>query len=469
MEKNITIVKNCIAEILNGIPHIIVALGIFSVIPDETPPLVFFPVMIVVPLILLFIRLQVHYLWLFNLLHIALPFVIIFIFIGESAWQIIFGLSALIQVVISYTVKVAANSRAAHLAISTAISENECTAIGEGLPNEGEIPTNESLIDFPIDYGSDAVAPMVTVAFAAIFYLLTGVSGLIFLLMISIALYFFYHYLTHYLVYNDMCRRTTGTVPSKDIFAADLSLVGGFTLITVILMALFAGREIMVGIGAWFLEWLRRFLTWLFALGNKGSQEMEVQELTLVEEAVEIGEMLPEIEMANRPFLVIVEAMVVILSIAVTAVIIVALVFTMVKLIKFAFGLRLRWVKTAEVEAEKDIVEKLRWQKRETRREKRKLFRSADEKVRRIFSDTICKRRIKWEKIHNNTCYFTAKDSTAREMSALFPEAKEEVEILVSLYEKARYAANTCTAADVRTARSISTSLLARAITDTES
>ena len=463
--------KNCIAEVANYLLFVMGEAALFSFFPDQAPQPAIICLLGSVPLLFYLIRCKIHKFWLFALLHIIPLVIILGAPFGHLVQTIVFFAVALVQAILSVSVRIAVYTR----------------------PERS-------------DYGMALASPIVAVVIAAAIYLLRGVEIIPFLTMAFIAGFFLDRFLKHFIHYTDMSRRTTGHMPTKSIFAACALLVGAFTLIVTIMMGGFAGRLFIVRIGAWLLELLRLFVVWLIGLIVI---EEQASEMSLSPE----GELPPipgELtELAEEGTHILIEILNVLFSVfaaIVTAALVAALIYGLVRLIRAAFSKRAREGAQAVDKKKGDIVEKL------SRREKigpkrARLFLTNDEKIRRIFAATISRQSRKCQA--DAGAYTITKSSTAREMLQLFvtpdagfPEtsvtpqinllAGEESagspetsvtpqcfnagppetsvtpqcfnagppESLISLYEKARYAAQSCDSADARTARKLARQIM---------
>ena len=454
LEKIINHSKNCIAEVANYLLFVMGEAALFSFFPDQAPRPGIICLLGLVPLLFYLIRCKIHKFWLFALLHIIPLVLILGAPFGHLAQSIVFFAVALVQAILSMSVRIAVYTH----------------------PERS-------------DYGMGLASPIVAVIIAAAIYLLRGVAIIPLLTMAFIACFFLDRFLKHFIHYTDMSRRTTGHMPTKSIFAACALLVGGFTLLVIIMMGGFAGRLFIVRIGAWLLELLRLFIVWLIGLIVIKEQ---VAEMSLMGEG-EVPPIPGEItELAEEGTHILVEILNVLFSVfatIVTVALVVGLIYGLVQLIRAAFRRRARESAQAVDKKKGDIIEKL--PRREKAGPKRaRVFLSNDEKIRRIFAATMSRQSRK--RPADAGVYRIVKSSTAREMLGLFvtpessvtpqcsnagpPESSElprrvsrikdlrddgiNPAALISLYEKARYAAESCDNADARTARKLARQIM---------
>ena len=418
MEKTINHVKNCIAEVANGLIYIMVGLAIFSYFPEHSPHFAAFALFAVIPLAAYLTRCLVHQLWLFFPLHLLVPLVIFFVFRHSIGQVTMFLFVAVIQIWVS-------------IAIRVNIYVN---------PNRS-------------DFSSAAVPPIVPVAVGAILYMLTGLGSLVALVTLSVALHLLHRFLAQFVHYSDMTRRTTGTMPTKRIFTVDFLLVAAFTLATVLLMAVFSGSEILTGVGAWLLECLRLLLVWFFSVFSVVPEDMPVLVGQGPITPVIPAELIAAEERVKGPIAAIVEQILIAFATALVLALILAALVTLILLIRRAFKKRARVIEASPDEEKGDVVEVLKRRVSRERGPRRRLLRSADEKIRQIFAAVIMKRMGQADAADISSPILAG--STAREMLAVFPDEPEAALRLTDLYEKARYARESCTAADVRMARGL--------------
>jgi hypothetical protein len=408
--------KNCLIEIQNYLLFIMVELMIFGYFLDKQPAWFNYLVLGTIPIACYFIRCFIHRFWLFALLHLV-PLVLVFgTFADLLVERIVFTFAVVVQIIISLAVRIAVYTQ----------------------------PERAS-------YGGTATLPIIAVAMGAFFFLLKGPESLIVLTISFIALHFLERYLGQFLYYIDINRRTTGNMPLKEIFILDFPIVGGFTLITVLLMLSVAVRESLGRFVSWLLLLLRDLLRWLISLIPSGAATEE--EMLAEEPLPDMLSGLPETpgDVAGSNLLLqALEIAMAILLVAVVVILVVGAVLAAVALVKAVFKLRLRGKNIAEDDVNRDLIEILKRPKRVAKpKRKHLLFRSADEKIRALFAATMLKQA------QNNMRYFPLQTATPCELLALFEEEREAASVLVGLYEKARYAKESCTNADFRLAKKI--------------
>lgn len=413
MEKVILHIKNGIAEIHNYLLFVMAQMVIISYISGKAPGFFILAALGVLPLIYYLIRCKIHNFWFFCALHVV-PIFLIWILIDDFlATKIIFITIAFLQAAFSIGTRIAVYTR----------------------------PERD-------DYGSAIVLPFFIGLLGTSLYLVSRDTRLVVIIIIITVLHFSHMYLSHFLHYIDMSSRTTGNVPVKDILATDLALVGGFMLIMVSFMSLFIGRDLLLGLGGWLLSLLRK----LFALLDFFASRVSENEATVQEnQGLQIEEIV-----INEPsdFAIVLEYIFEIVSSVVIVVGTILLIYITIILIRNVFRGRARGKKLSE-DGDIDVVEKIKRTKNGRKdTAKRSIFLTADEKIRRIFVKLIRKKK---EKLYglNNEGYLIRDGSTARELLILFDDQPESAGLIVALYEKARYARESCTNADVRTARKL--------------
>ncbi|MCL2254397.1 MAG: hypothetical protein FWC09_08120 [Lachnospiraceae bacterium] len=413
MEKQIIHIKNIIAEMLIYLILVMIEVFVFSKFQEQKPHVFWYVFFGIISIGYYLIRTKIHNFWLFALLTVIPPVFTFLTFDEFIAQKIVFGIAVLIQAIISFNVRMAVYLRV------------EKT-----------------------DYGVSAIPSYAAVIIGTGLYLFSNLSTITWLTAIFIGLNIVYQYLGNFLHYVDMSRRTTGKMPLKNIFTLNLSLVGSFALITFLLMALVAGRDILLGIGDWFLNLLRRIVRFLTPAPKENEPvDPLLQQEAIVRQDEVFYELFPEqevskaAEVAENILILIFTALVIVLAIAfVTAVIL---------LIIAVFRSRARKIVLADGDGTNDIVETLKRQKIGTKRAKRFIFLTSDEKVRRIFVKEILN-KIEKESFSGRNNHWTA-----REFVPMYKEHSETAAKLVFLYEKARYAKEYCTAADVKEAKKL--------------
>ena len=188
LEKVILNLKNCLTELHNYLVCMIVMIVIFSYFPDGGPGYAVMIFTVSVPLYFYFLRVKVHRFWLFALLHL-IPFgMIVVIFTKNLGQMMVFLITALIFLCFSMGIRIAVYTR----------------------------PDRR-------DYGSIMVPPPLVIALGTASFLLESVSVIIVLVIYIIVLHFACLYLTNFLHYIDMSRRTTGSVPTREILTVDFA------------------------------------------------------------------------------------------------------------------------------------------------------------------------------------------------------------------------------------------------------
>jgi len=398
MEKLLLHTKNCISEVANYLLYVILLILIFSLFDSEKPHFFEFVIMVIVPLYYYLLRFKIHSFGLLILLHLAPACLIWIIYSTNVGFKMAFLVIACIQGAIS-------------LGVTHAAKEKK-----------------------QWDGGNKTIMPVVVIVVGAVVYIASTNIIVIPLIIIFIVLYFLNLHLTQYVEYIEVHRLSTGNVPRKNIFFSGVMLVGFFILVAVLIMLLFA-----TGFARWFIDVLHQFFTWFVALWS--FEQAPLPEIPDIEyEQLEFNDFG---ESGDNRFFAVIGYIFSFLSAAL-------IIFVVGSLIIWVFMLIIRGRTTKfvyrndGVEEDDDIIEKLEW-KREKNKNKRsfKLFMTADEKIRRIFSKVVNK---------HLTHKPILSSSTAREMLEFFGHSESAV-LLVELYEKARYAHETCTEKDVKEAK----------------
>lgn len=411
MERFILHLKNCIAEIMTYLLFVMLEMAFFSYYGIVVPSFFLLSILALVSLYFYFIRVKIHYLWLFALLHLV-PLAMIWVgFEGNMAYRLTFLVIATFQLIFSFGIRIAVHTD----------SERS-------------------------DYGHDivlqpkAILPF-TLSVGMLIYFVNNRASIIAIVIALIVLSFFHLYMRQFLHYIDMSRRTTGNVPKKDILMVNLLSFGGFILLSVLLMALASGRDFLAGFGRSMINYLIRFINWVFLLlvFEGGTDEINYQ-------ATE--QMLGTLPTSsNSKIGIVLEniliSLVVLVLLALISGVIIKFIITIIK----AFRSRAREGIVRNDGKESDVIEKLVRPAREKKAGRWwGLFRTNDEKIRRIFAEVAEK---KAKESYPSLCH-----ATARELLLSFG-GDLAAELFVELYEKARYAQESCTADDVKMAKKL--------------
>jgi hypothetical protein len=236
--------KNIIAELINYTLYVMVEITFFAYFSEDEPGFFTYAALGLIPIGYYFVRCYVHRFWAFALLHLLPPVLVFGSFDYDISQKILFSLVAAIYAILSLVIRLDAFSETGRA-----------------------------------DYGVTAAIPPVAVGLGLVAFMLTRYDSIIALTIAFIALYLFHHYLGQFLFYTDMNRRTTGHVPSKDIFHLNIYLVGAFTLVSVVVMASAAGSGAFSAFGVWLYNTLRRFLRWLVSLLPSSAGEGQFDEM----------------------------------------------------------------------------------------------------------------------------------------------------------------------------------------------
>ncbi|MDR2888982.1 MAG: hypothetical protein LBV33_03970 [Lachnospiraceae bacterium] len=413
MEKKIQHIRNGIAELLVYLIFAMVEQFIFVVLFGKAPGFwrLFFP--LIVPLLFYVVRCRIHRFWLFLVLHL-LATILMSIFYGRTIVEkVILGIATFIQMIISLSIRIAVFTS----------------------------PERK-------DYGVHVVSPVASLIFATILLLIRSESGLAPFVIVYIIGYFIYYYLTQYIHYIGMNKRTTGTIPVNEIFKTDLYLVGGFTIICGIMMAGIAGRSNQTGLFGVVLQLVRQIFFSLFNLINAILPSPFINSVTQDQPlpANDIYGMLP----VEGPswFVYFLNGLFLLIGIALMLLLLAVGIYGIVVLFRAVFAKQVgpgQQIYQSEVG---DTVERL---ERKSRSEKGEggYARTPEEKIRKAFRNCMLRglgrkpeqEMVKW--LHS---------ATARELLVYF-NGEEGINKFIELYEKARYTKGLCTNDDVREAR----------------
>lgn len=420
MEKAIKQIKNCILEILNYIIMVMILRAVFSLFPSETPHFITYSLFAAVPLFFYFIRVKILSIWLFTLFHILTLILVYIIFNDSIVQRIAFLILTLLYVIYSTYIKIA-------------------------------VYTNP----LQLDYNIKNISPIITVVIATFSYLITNNNSTIIIIIVLIVLHLIYHYLSSFLHYININRRSAGSMPLKEIITIDFPLITGFTLLTALAMAAVAGRNIIAGIAEGLIETLRRFLRRL-PINTHSEIETEVNDPIRLPSSPIPDEIYRHYPPRTEIFFQILNNLITIISTIIIIALTILIIGLIIAQIKAAFARRTPKAKEQPEDQPIDIIEKLKRIKQQKPTAKRRLFRTPDEKIRRIFVNTITKKAA--ETPDNIKAKTLLTSGTVREMATLFPPHKDPQTLpnFITLYEKARYAQQTCTPKDVKQAKHLS-------------
>lgn len=413
MERKIRHGSNCIGEVLNFLLFVLFERFIFVAISWPVPDFGRMLLPLAVPLFFYAVRCLVHRFRLFLPLHI-LPIVFMAMVYGRNLPEkIVFTAAVFIQFWISMTVRIAILTR----------------------PERS-------------DYGLRVVPPPPVVIISALLLLIKNETKPAGLLIVYILLYLLYFYLTHYTYYVEVNKRTAAASSVREIFTADFYLVGGFTLISGLIMAAAAGHEYLSGAGAWLMGIIAKVISAMMKLANLLIPPSLVEIAEEADQPREFEAAMPG-EVKSRLDRIL-DLLFNLIGIIILLIIIGAIIYGLFRLIRAAFAKRGPTGLFHETAAG-DIVERLERKRRPKRERNGGRFRPPEEQIRRIFRAVMLKRMSADQEAAGED--FARR--TAREMQGLFAAEEEAARDFIGLYEKARYAAGNCTAADVRAVRKL--------------
>lgn len=311
-------------------------------------------------------------------------------------------------------------------------------------------------------WGIGAALPVPAVGLTLGLYILDGIQAqgrdgmfLLQLLIVFLAGYFAYYFLSQFLHYVDVNNRTTDSIPVGNVFFSSSALASGFIAAAFAVTTLCSNRELASRIGALLRQGVVTFLTFLFSLIPKGEMQEELQLLSGGQNA-SVDALVEEIEPS-----LLMKIMDVILSLGamvILALLLGAVVTGMIRFIREGFRTGRRMRREAE-EKQADLVERIKIRE-EGKEEERKSFwkrlehtLSPQERIRRLYRKTLLKSAPTWEGEEKARLL---KCGTARECCRyLFPGAEKEALELAGLYEKARYSSGSCKGEDVKRVREL--------------
>ncbi len=420
MEIKILHLKNCIAELLVFLIYIMFEQVIFVMLDGDRPGGLQLGMLFAIPLFYYLVRCKVHRFWLFMLLHILPPAMLIIGYREQTVYAVVFAIAALLQAFSSLNIRI-------------------------------KFVTDQE----QFDYGYTALSPAGMVGIGLLLYFISRADVLIYPVLFYIVVYFLYIYLRHFLHYMDLNKIITGNIPEKSIFAINFSFVGGFTAVSALFMIFFSDI-------AFFSSALRSFMQWLgylirFLLSRSAAESPEIKEEELPLPSAE--DMLTEA--SSTPFWAeVLEIMMTVIVVVFLLALAAAAIYLLIKLIQRVFGNGSTERGADDEETKKDIVEKLKRNKSgKDPAGLSVLILSPEEKIRKIFRKVLQKQDKTAPPPQEEKGLL--RYGTARECLALLHAGSDDAKSLAQIYEKARYGFVPCTASDVREARR-----LARRLTD---
>lgn len=312
---------------------------------------------------------------------------------------------------------------------------------------------------------AEAAAPFAVIGVFCLLYFVDSVQGfgksgdlLIQMLTVYLIGYFLQLYFINFLRYMDMSRKTMDNIPEGRAFGISFGLAAGFTGAVAVLFYGGTHRQQIDEIGARLGRAIAGFLGFLFSLLPEGKEEEAVPGWQIEKAG---GVALPEAQEAS--FLArILDVLLFVIAMAVTLALVIGGAIVFYRLIREAF-LKRQTGQKADTGGEKDKVESLLGsRKKEKRAERKGLFhaRTPQEEIRRIYYKTMYRR---YRALREEKTRKLIKTGSARECClAIFPEGEEEAEAFVRMYEKARYANDTCTSRELKQMKRCSAVLTGR-------
>lgn len=419
MDIKIIHLKNCIAELLVFLIYVMFEQVIFVMLNGDRPGRLQLGMLFTIPLFYYLVRCKVHRFWLFMLLHILPPAVLIIGFREQAVYAVVFAIAALLQAFSSLNIRI-------------------------------KFVTDQE----QFDYGYTALSPVGIVGMGLILYFISRADILIYPVLFYIVVYFLYIYLRHFLHYMDMNKIITGNIPEKSIFAINFSFVGGFTAVSALFMIFFSDIEFFSSALRSFMRWLGYLIRFLLSRGAVESPEVKDEE-PLLPSADDMFT-----EASSTPFWAeVLEIIMTVIVVAFLLALAAVAIYLLIKLIRRVFGNGSSERGSDDEETRKDIVEKLK------RSESGKataglsvLIKSPEEKIRKIFRKVLQKQGKTNPPPEEKGLL---RYGTARECLVFLHADSDDAISLAYIYEKARYGDIPCTSSDVREAKR-----LARRLTD---
>lgn len=414
MIKVLTHTKNCTVEFINYLAFFCIKVMIFCSLCRYWPGFSFFIIPAVLPLFFYVIRLYIHKIPLFFLLHV-LPFVFIFFFFGNTLLEkVIVIFFSGIQAVASVTIRISRRS-----------------------------------------WESRAFFPAAAMGIMMLMYIVDQLKGITIAstiimqtAILFLFLYFVYYYLEQFINFVIMNERTTSNLPKTHMLASSGIMVGAFAGISAALMRAAADEGVARKISSFIKAIVTIIVRFIYNLFT--SKEMEKEHMGIGEAAPE--EALREAGAGSNIWIEILNRILSMLGMLITIGLICLGIYILVKLILKAFQYNgLSRIEGGE-KKNQDLVERVKKDKRsKTGKKYLHLRMSQEEKIRRIFRKTVEKYLKDRNEDYVNRI---SKSTTVRELRELLPVTDyESAQELVILYEKARYTQGNCTVEDVKRAR----------------
>ena len=413
MNRRIEILRNITAELLN---YLLVCSGAYIVIADFAkmePPVGTLILLAAIPLFFYGLRERCDKLWLFLVLHVLPPLLLLFCYKESAVLKVVFAAIILLYVFLS---------------------------IGKRIHSTGR--------------GMEAAAPPAAAGVYFALYLLDGAQGggengtlLLQLLICFAAGYFIYYYLRQFLSYVDINARTTENIPVKNVFYSSAGLAAGFTAVAFCLITVCANRSLIERISAALKSLIRKVLS---LIQLKPSEVNIEPDLTPKQGGGGFPGLGEEVELSL--FMQIMDVVLTLATFALILFVLVSGVIALSRIIKESFsrkGYKQKFVETEVADKVERISrkEERAGERKQSLTERWKQVTSPEERIRRIYKKAVLKSVPSWEGEKREELLFGA---TARECCLeLFGGSMEEAREFIGLYEKARYGRAMCRQTDV--------------------
>lgn len=288
------------------------------------------------------------------------------------------------------------------------------------------------------------VNPIFAVALSAIMLLFQQFQGnrdrdlyYVLPLIISLGLYLIHYYVEHYLHFLVVNESNAGCIPQKEIFRSGIKLAALYAGAGMVILLMTSNTAWL----AYLLKQIKNGLVWLLSLipwgEGQGEQVYEIYE----EPAGDMG-WLPPQEMGDPLWLWVLLERILLTVLAVAAA--AAFVLALARLVRFLLS-RMREnisLEQSRLDSVGDVRERCGIEREHTRHRAFFSFPTPAERIRRLY-----KKRILAEKqaILQDGETKRLETLTARECGL-----RIDADVLVQLYEKARYSAEECTKEDVK-------------------
>lgn len=421
--KGLTILRNCLAEILNAVPFLALQMVLMNFGMNGNFNKLWLLVPALVPLLFYFIRCKCHGFFLFTVLHLLVLALLGGLYAQTLIERILLLAVAVIQMLVS---------------IHTRVTKEH--------------------------WESTAAVPVAIVALVGAVYIADGtqtggLSGtdLIQLIIAYLILYLLYHYLEHFLHYIDMNSRTTENLPVKSVFRTSAVLAAVFTAFAAVFISMVENNTLAQFFNRgirWLLVKVISFFLYVFSLLQMKTTPLEPGPMN------DMSTGLMHLEEQQPSWLVrILEVLLSAFACGLALFIVGTILYNLIRLIYYGFKRGEKKNNTQKKEEMQDIVEKVS-AKKKTKKELKwnPLANTYNERIRRLYYRTLLK--TKNGKPTDEELAFLAK-ATARECAKDFIAGEAETgKEFAMLYEKARYGEMACSKEDLKRTKELARQLL---------